>query len=52
MGIKLLIQLAVAFAALAASSGKLPAILKQVRVAQLHFIKDSQASNWGRTMLP
>jgi len=52
MGIKALIQIAAALAVLAASSGKLPAILKEVRVAQLHLLKESQASKWGQPLFP
>lgn len=52
MGIKALIQIAATLAVLAVYSGKLPAILKEARVAQLHLIKDSQASKWGRAYLP
>lgn len=51
MGLKSLIQVAAILAVLAASSGKLPTILKTVRVAQLHLLKDSQASHWGQAML-
>ncbi len=52
MGLRSLVQLAAAMAVLAAVSGKLPTILREVRVAQLHQIKDSQASKWGRALLP
>jgi hypothetical protein len=52
MGLKSLIQLATILAFLAVSSGKLPAILQSVRVAQLHLLKDSQASKWGQALLP
>jgi len=52
MGIKALIQIAAALAILAVSSGKLPTILKEIRVAQLHLLKDSQASKWGQALLP
>ncbi len=51
MELKSLIQIAAILAVLAVSSGKLPTILKSVRVAQLHLLKDSQASKWGRLML-
>ena len=51
MGLKSLIQVAAVLAVLAVSSGKLPTILKTLRIAQLHLIKDSQASNWGQAML-
>lgn len=52
MGIEKLIQLAVALAILAASTGQLPKVIHSVRVAQLQLIKESQASKWGRAMLP
>jgi hypothetical protein len=52
MGIKSLIQLAAAFAVLAAPSGKLSTILRQVRVVQLHLLMDSRASEWGQVLLP
>jgi hypothetical protein len=39
-------------AMLAASTRKLPAILKAVKVAQFHLIQDSQASKWGHAVLP
>ena len=52
MGIKELIQIAAILAVLTVSSGKLPAILKVVRVAQLQLLKDTQASTWGRTYVP
>jgi hypothetical protein len=48
MGLRSLIQLA---AILIVSSGKLPTILRSVRVAQLYILKDSQASKWGKAML-
>lgn len=46
-----LIAIAVTLAVLTVSSGQLPKVLYQLRVAQLHLIKDSQASNWGQAML-
>ena len=48
MGIKSLIQIAVTLAILAASTGKLPPILKEVRKAQLVLLEESKASRWGR----
>jgi hypothetical protein len=48
MGIKSLIQMAVTLAILAASTGKLPFILKEVRKAQLVLLVESKASRWGR----
>jgi hypothetical protein len=52
MEIKALIQISATLAVLAVSSGKLPAILKEVWVAQLQLIKDSQASKWGQAYVP
>ena len=51
MGIAKLIQIATALAILAVSTGQLPRILREVRVAQLYLIKDSQASKWGKPAL-
>jgi hypothetical protein len=51
MGIAKLIQIAATLAILAVSTGQLPRILREVRVAQLHLIKDSQASKWGKPFL-
>jgi hypothetical protein len=46
-----LIAIAATLALLTVSSGKLPCVLHQIRIAQLHLIKESQASNWGQAML-
>lgn len=46
-----LIAIAATLAVLTVSSGQLPKVLHKVRVAQLHLIKDSQASKWGQAML-
>jgi hypothetical protein len=51
MFLKDLILIAVTLATMAVSSGRLPAILHQVRVMQLEVLKESQASRWGRPML-
>ncbi len=51
MGLEKLISLAAALAILAASTGHLPKIIYAVHMAQLHLIKDSQASTWGQAML-
>lgn len=47
-----LISLAVTLAFLAAASGEQPKILKQLRIAQLKLIKDSQAFKWGKAWTP
>lgn len=46
-----LIAVAVTLAVLTVSTGQLPKVLRQLRVAQLQLIKDSQASKWGQAML-
>jgi hypothetical protein len=46
MGIKPLIQIAVGLATLAAFSGKLPVILREVRNAELVLLEESKASRW------
>lgn len=51
MSLDKLIQIAVILAVAAVSTGQLPRILREVRVAQLHLIKDSQASKWGKPFL-
>ncbi|MCC7406355.1 MAG: hypothetical protein IT288_18315 [Bdellovibrionales bacterium] len=51
MSLNNLIQVAVILAVAAVSTGQLPLILREVRVAQLHLIKDSQASKWGKPLL-
>lgn len=51
MRIDKLITLALTLSALAASTGQLPWIIHQIRVAQLHLIKESQASKWGTPIL-
>jgi hypothetical protein len=52
MGIQKLIPIAISLAFLAASTGQLPRVIKTVRIAQLQLIKESQASKWGKPMLP
>jgi hypothetical protein len=47
-----LIPIAMTLAFLAAGTGQLPREIKAVRIAQLQLIKDSQASKWGKAMLP
>lgn len=48
MGIGKLIQVATTLAFLAVASGNLPRVLKEVRIAQLKLLKESQASRWGK----
>ena len=51
MGLEKLISLAALLAILATSAGQLPRIICAVHMAELHLIKESQSSNWGRAML-
>jgi hypothetical protein len=45
------IKIAVTLAFIAASTGQLPRINKEVRIAQLKLLKESQASKWPKAML-
>ena len=51
MGLNKLIAFAAALAILAASTGQLPRIIYAVHLAQLHLIKESQASKWPKAAL-
>ncbi len=48
---KNLIKIAITFAFIAASTGQLPRIIKEVRIAQLKLLKESQASKWPKALL-
>ena len=52
MGISKIIQVGTTLAFLAAASGNLPWVIKRVRIAQLHLVKDSQASKWPKAWTP
>lgn len=51
MGIDKLIAISTTLAVFAVASGQLPKILKEVRIAELKLLKESQASKWGMPML-
>ncbi len=51
MGIEKLAQAAVAAVMIAAATGQLPKLVREVQIAQLKLLKDSQSSKWGRAML-
>ena len=51
MGFEKLIALAATLAILAASTGQLPRMIYAVHLAELHLLKESQASNWGKAIL-
>lgn len=52
MNIDRLIQASVTMAIAAALTGQLPRVIREVHIAQLKLMKDSQASKWGMPMLP
>jgi len=51
MGLDKLIQVIAAIVVIAASTGQLPRLVREVRIAQVHLIQDTKASNWGMPML-
>jgi len=51
MGINKAIQVVAVFVVLAASTGQLPRLVRQVQLAQLHLLKASQSSSWGHLPL-
>ena len=46
-----IIQIVAMFIVIAASTGQLPKLVHQVRLAQAHLIQDTKASNWGMPLL-
>jgi hypothetical protein len=46
-----LIQAVAAFVVIAASTGHLPYLIHKVRIAQIHLIQETKASNWGFPLL-
>lgn len=51
MGIEKLAQATVAVAMIAAATGQLPKLVREVQIAQFKLLKDSQSSKWGRAIL-
>lgn len=51
MGIQKLVSAALIAVMAAVVSGQLPRLVREVQIAQLKLLKDSQASKWGRAML-
>lgn len=45
-----LIAIAATLGILAVSTGQLPKALKEIRIAQLKLLKESQASKWPKAM--
>lgn len=46
-----LIEAVAALVVIAASTGQLPYLIHEVRVAQAHLIQETKASKWGTPML-
>jgi len=51
MGLEKLIQLIATIVVIAASTGQLPRLIREVRIAQVHLIQNTKASTWGMPML-
>jgi hypothetical protein len=51
MGLEKLISVIATLVVLAASTGQLPRLIREVRSAQAHLIQDTKASTWGMPML-
>jgi hypothetical protein len=51
MGLEKLISIIATLVVLAASTGQLPRLIREVRIAQVHLIQDTKASTWGMLML-
>lgn len=51
MGLNKIIELAAILAILAAATGQLPRLIREVQVAQLHLLKASQTKSWGQALL-
>lgn len=51
MNLDKLISIAVKLVLLAVMTGQLPRVLKEVKIAQLKLLKESQASKWPNGML-
>jgi hypothetical protein len=51
MGINKAIEAIAFVCVLAAATGQLPRMLRQVQIAQLHLLKASQSQSWGQALL-
>lgn len=51
MGLSKLVEVALIIVLMAAAIGQLPRLNQAIRVAQIHLLKDSQSSKWGRALL-
>ncbi len=51
MGIDKIIEIAVGLTLIAAATGQLPKVVRQVQMAQLRLLQDSKTSTWGHLMI-
>lgn len=51
MGIEKLIPMVVTIVMMAAATGRLPMLTREVQIAQLRLLKASQSSRWGQALL-
>jgi hypothetical protein len=50
MGINKIIEMAVALTLIAAATGKLPKVIREVQMAQIRLLDQSQTKTWGKLM--
>ena len=51
MGLNKFFEAIAIIAILAASTGQLPRLVREVQIAQLHLLKASQSNAWGQALL-
>lgn len=51
MGLEKVISIVAALAIWAASTGQLPKMIREVQIAQLKLLKESQSKSWGSALL-
>ncbi len=51
MGLNKLIEAIAVVVILAASTGQLPRLVREVQIAQLRLLKASQSKSWGQALL-
>ena len=50
-GIEKIIEIAVALTLIAAATGKLPKVIREVQMAQFRLLEQSKTSTWGTLMI-
>jgi hypothetical protein len=51
MGIDKIIEIAVALTLIASATGKLPQVIREVQMAQIRLLSQSQTNTWGKLMI-